>query len=368
MRLLSVFACCIGALSASAQSTPDWQVTGYSDLYYQFDFGRPDASDTVNGRGFDIANRQVRIAVAQVDFLRAPSTKSPFGLNVQLFAGKNADLISLTEPGGKDKYKFVRQACVSYAPPGDRNGVEVDLGKFDTWIGYEGVDIRYQDEYSRSFNWTYSEPVYETGLRVTGRLSPQVTGGLFLVRGWNEVEDGNSALSVGAALSCALGPKTTVTLQNHYGDEGSEHANDAGTYGGIAFANPGTAKVHLLDLIITHQIDAKTKVAANVDSATSDGGANSGTWNGEALYVRTQVAPRHAVALRLERVEDKDGLRTGVPIQLYSLTASHEWTLDKHATLRFELRRDLASQPFFNDRDGTSSSRTTLALGAVFRF
>lgn len=351
-----------------AQSPPEWTFGGYLDVYYQYDMGRPASGDNVNGRGFDIAHNRFRIAVAELDIAKTPTSKSPLGLTLQLYGGKNAELIHLAEPGGKDKYRYIRQAYLSYAPPNSKNGLQVDLGKFDTWIGYEGVDNRYQDQYGRSFNWTYSEPTYETGLRVLGKLNDKLTGAFFLVRGWNEVEDGNGSPSFGVALTYGVSPKTTVTLQNHYGDEGSDRINGAGSYGGVGFPNAGTAKVHLVDLIVSYQLSDKTKVALNIDHAHAVGGANDGSWNGEVVYVKHQVSADKTAAFRFERMEDQNGLRAGLPIQFYSATGNYDWALHKNVVLRLELRRDFASQAFFNSDSGLTRNRTTISFAAIVKF
>lgn len=352
---------------AHAQQT-EWTFGGYLDGYYQYDFGRPSSGDNVNGRGFDIAHNRIRLAVVELDIAKPPNTTNPWGLNVQVYGGKNADLIHLAEPGGSDKYKFVRQAYISFVSPGARNLVQFDLGKFDTWIGYEGIDTRVQDQYGRSFNWTFSEPTYEMGLRITGKFTDKMSGGLYLVRGWNEVKDGNGSPSIGASLTCALGAKTSVTIQNHFGVEGSDRANDVGTFGGIGFPKAGTARVHLLDLIVTHQLTDKTKITLNIDHATAEGSANNGQWNGEVLYVKHQLSPKESGGLRLERFEDRDGLRAGIPIEIYSVTAGYDRVLTEHATLRLELRKDFASQDYFNNEQGLSRNRTTFTLAAVLKF
>ena len=180
--------------------------------------------------------------------------------------------------------------------------------------------------------------------------------------------DGNGSPSFGGTLTYALDAKTTVTLQNHYGIEGSVRANDVGLFGGIGFSKPGTARVHLLDLIISHQLTDKTKVVLNTDHATAVGSSNDGQWNGAVLYLKHQIGPKESSGLRVERFEDQDGLRTGLPIQLYSVTVGYDRIINEHATLRLEARRDFASQDFFNDSQGLTRNRTTLTLAAVFKF
>lgn len=340
---------------------------GYVDGYYQYDFGRPASGDSVNGRGLDVAHQRPNIAFAEFDVSRATTDKSPFGFTLNLYAGRGPEIIHLTEPGGRNKYRYVRQAYVTYAGSG-KNPVTVDFGKFDTWIGYEGIDNRSQEEYGRSFNWTYSEPTYETGLRVGAKLTDKLTGTAFVVQGWNEVEDGNGGKSVGLALSYAPDGNTTFTLQNHYGIEGSNTPNDAGSFGGIGFPNAGTARVHLLDFIASHSLDAKTKVTFNTDYASAVGATNDGTWNGEVIYLRHTFNDKQATGVRIERVEDRKGLRAGIPVKLYSITGNYDWTVAKNATLRFELRHDVADSSFFNSDSGPKKERTTATVGGIVKF
>jgi hypothetical protein len=357
---------CVTLIAAMASIGFGQQVKfgGFLDGYYQYDLSRPANGDSVNGRGFDIAHNRPNLAFAELDASLDPN---PFGFTVQLYAGRGPELIHLAEPGGRNKYRWIRQAYGTYVTPG-KTPITVDFGKFDTWIGYEGIDNRYQDEYSRSFNWTYSEPTYETGLRVTAKLTPKLNGALYVVQGWNEVEDGNGGKSVGIGLTYSADDKTSLTLQNHFGDEGSNTANDAGSYGGIGFANPGVSRVNILDFIVSRQVTPATKIAFNVDYANSDSAPNRGKWNGEVLYVRHQLKPNQALSGRLERFEDSDGLRTGAPVQLYSATATFDYTFTKNITGRFELRHDLASQSFFNSNSGPKTNRTTLTAAAVVKF
>jgi hypothetical protein len=359
---------CLGTASAQ-DPLKKWDIgySGYFDGYYQYDFGRPAAGDNVNGRGLDVAHQRPSIAFLELDLNRPTTVKSPIGFTLDLYAGRGPEIIHLTEPGGRNKYRYIRQAYVTYAGPG-KNPVTVDFGKFDTWIGNEGPDNRNQDQYSRSFNWTYSEPTYETGLRIAAKISDKLTGSLYVVQGWNEVEDGNGGKSLGASLSLSPDANTTLTLQNHYGIEGSTTPNDAGSYGGIGFPSSGTARVNLVDFIASRQVTAKTKVVFNVDYASSAGATNGGNWNGEVLYLHHQVDTNRAVTLRLDRMDDTSGLRSGAPITFESITGTYDWTVAKNSTLRFELRHDLASQAFFNSDGGPKKDRTTATAAVIVKF
>jgi hypothetical protein len=353
-----------GAAAAKAQQSNPIKFGGYLDGYFQFDFGVPESGDFMNGRGLDIAHDRLTLSFAQVEASMAPQ---PFGFNLQLFAGRGPELIHLAEPGGRDHSRWVRQAYITYASPG-KNALTFDLGKFDTWIGYEGIDNRLQDQYSRSFNWTYSEPVYHTGLRINAKLTGKLSGALYLVRGWNEVEDSNDSLSIGSTLSYATDSKTTLTLQKYYGKEGSTTPNDVGSFGGIAFATAGESQVLLLDFIAAQQLTPDTKIGLNVDWASSKDAPNKGNWNGQGFYVKHQLNPEQALAFRLDRMEDTDGLRSGTPILFHSLTGTADWAIADSWTLRLELRKDFASKAFFNSDSGLTKDRTSITVAAIVRF
>lgn len=369
MRLTTLL---LTALSTSAFAqegkTDPWRFNGYVDMFYQYDFGRSANGVSVNGRSFDLENNRLTIAFAELDAVRSAGNGFPLGLTFQIYAGRGPDIIHLAEPGGQNSTKWLRQAFATYTTQGS-HPVTIDFGKFDTWIGYEAPDNRIQDQYSRSFNSTYSEPVYETGLRVATKLSEKLTGTFYLVQGWSEVEDANKSKSFGINLTYTPDSTTSVTLQSQSGIEGSTTANDAGLFGGIGFGVAGTSRVNLTNLIVSKQLSEKTKLAFSVDYGTAAGSPNSGAWSGAALYLKYRLSPKQATAFRLERFEDSGGLRTGsAGTKLGSLTGTYDHVVNDHLTLRLELRSDFADRAFFNDRNGLTKNRVTLTVGAVARF
>ena len=354
------------ACFASAQNK-NVQVNGYIDAYYEHNFVSSGSGQTLNGRGLDTRNDELSLAFVELDFTKPANPAGP-GFTAMFYGGRGPDLIHLTEPGGKNKYKWIRQAYVTYQSSG-KNRITIDLGKYDTWIGYEGIDNRYQDQYSRSFNWTYSETTYETGLRASTKLNDKLSCAFYLVQGWNEVEDSNNGKSWGVTLSYSPDSNTTYTLQNHSGTEGSNHANDVGSFGGIAFPNPGTSHVDLIDFIVSHQVNPKLKTAFNVDYADSHNAPNKGKWNGEDLYLKDSLDKIQDATVRFDRFEDNDGLRTGTRAKLYSLTGGYDRLLSNCFTLRIESRHDISDIPFFIGNDGAANKdRNTFTVAVIGKF
>ncbi|GAB4453458.1 MAG: hypothetical protein OHK0029_06320 [Armatimonadaceae bacterium] len=343
---------------ASAQETTreglnlgDFEVGGFIDSYYQYDFNNPPIGSSLGnaGRLFDVQHNSFTVSAVRVNVRKPVSERNPVGLNVQLLFGPNADLLHAYEPGGVNRYQNIQQAYGTFRGGGQRP-VQVDLGKFAAWIGYEGLDAVDNENYSRALNFNLGQPNYTAGLRVAKPLSDRVSATLYLANGFNETEDSNGGKTLGAQVGFAPQPNTNLLLGWWGGLEGSTTQNEAGGYGGINFAQPGTRRVNFVNLIATHQATARTRFAFDryYADASSEGG-NGGKWNGQAIYARHQLSGNTAAALRLERLEDSDGLRTGVGRQLHSITATYEYVVGSRGDLvnRLELRQDFSSTPYF---------------------
>ena len=70
----------------------------------------------------------------------------------------------------------VQQAYLSYNAPFG-NGLQVDIGKFTTHLGYELIEgyDGYNDNYSRSFLFGYAIPFAHTGVRTSYSFGDRVS-------------------------------------------------------------------------------------------------------------------------------------------------------------------------------------------------
>jgi hypothetical protein len=354
----------LAILSAAFADEPNkWKIGGYLDFYYQVNFNRPSHRTDVFGRQYDIKHNSFSLAAVGVNISGNPIPESKLGVTLQLIAGKNAEINNLAEPGGKDNYRYIQQAFVSY--PITEQGLTVDLGKFLTWIGYEGAVSGDNDHYGRSLLFTYAEPLYHTGLRVAGPIGKGVTGGLYLVNGWNEVENSNGQLSYGASLG--FNPVTPLFVGlNYFG--GTEGGSDSG--GGIAFPTNGKRNVSLFDVVVTYNATDKLKLGFNADfgKASTIGRSTDGEWKGAAGYIKYQFTPEFSLAGRYESFSDYDGLRLGTDARITSFAITGDYKVDKAITLRLEYRQDRSNRSFWASDDGTKKSGSTLSASAFVRF
>lgn len=358
--LVALAAICLPSFALAADEKKLFDVNGFVDLYYQYDFGKPGSNGTseVNTRQFDVRYNRYRLNLGYVDISKAPDEKCPFGVDLTLVSGPAADIIAAYEPGGADSWKNFGQAFISYKVPG-KSGLQFDFGKFWTPIGYEAVDSRSQDFYSHSFNYYTNQPLYHTGIRATAPLSDKLTVAGYAIQGWNEVQDSNSNKSFILSASYAATPKLGLSLSGYAGTEGSKD----GSVSGIGYGATGSTT--LVDGIATYQLDGATKLVVNADYLSTKGIGKS---NGVALYAKHTLGTTTAVGLRLEHVEDLDGVRTGIASILNSFTAVYDYNVTSNLLFRFEAREDISNVPAFTADSGLKKNRTTLTFAQVLKF
>jgi hypothetical protein len=193
-----------------------------------------------------------------------------------------------------------------------------------------------------------------------------VSANLYLVNGWNELEDSNGGKSYGATVAFTPSEATSVTANYYGGQEGSANGS------GIGFTSAGARGVNTGDLIVTHQLNKNIKLALNADYTDAKGfdGTAGGHWSGIAAYVKVGLTDKLSGALRAETFNDTDGLRgTGNSARYNSLTGNLDYALTKDSLFRLELRYDKSNIKAFNsDNGGTSDNRTTLSFSHVLKF
>jgi hypothetical protein len=208
---------------------------------------------------------------------------------------------------------FVKQAFVSWKPA-DGVPVQIDFGKFDTWIGAEVADSQYNMTYTRSALFT-TQPLFHTGVRVDVAASDQLDFKLYAVNGYNNSIDNNAMKTFGGTVGFT--PVKEVALYLNYigGPEQSDLA--PGAMGGpptlVAGAN-GRWR-HLADVVADFKF-ARGHVLVNADYATEKLAAGSlamsdpeksVSWFGGNLTFGYAVTDLFAFAVRGGYLSDPDG-------------------------------------------------------------
>ena len=131
--------------------------------------------------------------------------------------------MNLFEPGGKEYLKYVQQAYVSYLA----GKVSLDFGKFVTPMGAEVIESKDNFNYSRGLLFALAIPYYHMGARIGYAVNDKVSLTGFLVNGWNDVIDNNSAKTVGGSISYKPNAKAGLIVNYMVGKETADLAREA---------------------------------------------------------------------------------------------------------------------------------------------
>jgi hypothetical protein len=356
-KFLAALLIAIPAVSfAQAEKEEHWSVTGSAELLRTMP---TEGWDPLSLRQFDGRTDGPRLINARL-VIRYSDVKGRFMAYLEPWIGDATDVLTDYEPSGSRVVRNLGQAYVRF---GD-DSQNIEAGKFNSWIGYESPLAADNDHFSRGVLYTLAQPAYHAGVRASKQFSPNFGGTVYVVTGWSQVE-GDGAF--GAQGRWQADAKTAVTVGLYSGSEGDEQPNDLGSYGGIGFGVPGHARVNLVDVIVTHDVDPTLRFGLNADLAHADGSVE-GSWSGIALYARKNIGDKDTVAARFGWVRDSDGLRTGMDstVNEFILTWTHR--LNEQFSVLLEGRHDWASEDLFLVAGSQKSRQTTLSAGVIFRF
>src|SRR2546421_7477637 len=263
--------------------------------------------------------------------------------DVYLFAQLTTALQG-TEPSTE-----IDNLLVSWTPQ-RANQWTVTFGRFDAPIGFERDDEPLNLIATNPFNFASARPRELTGLQVHYTASPRAEVWAAAVNGWDVAADNNRGKT---ALLRAQGvpiPWVTVGVTGVYGPE--RDATDAHQRSLLSG-----------DLTIDR---GRLILGAEVNLGREQQGGGNPTWRGAALTGFVRLARNLGFSARYDQMEDSDGLLTGTPQILRSVTAGPMWYFNtaregvfsniEHTrfhlpqlALRAAVRAEWSSQPFFPD-------------------
>ena len=303
-------------------------------------------------------------AVGSASYDRAARTNS-------FAAGKIG--LSLFKPVG-DAYLFGQ---LTTALDGSKTSTEIDnllfswtphqadrwtvaFGKFDAPIGFERDDEPLNLIATHSFNFTYARPGKLTGAQIHYTASARFELTAAAANGWNQDVDNNRGKT--ALLRAQLAPLPWVTL-GLTGVYGPERDSTSAHQRSLASADVTLERGRLI-------------IGAELNAGREQNPGAALTWRGGAVTAFARLGRTLGFTGRYDQLEDPDGLRTGTPQILRSVTVGPMWFFSsaqegifsniEHTTfhlpqiaLRGAVRFDRSSQPFFANAAG-SLTRTDI--------
>ena len=326
------------------------ELYGFVDGYYLWSFNETNPQL----QNFAVNHNSFSLNYAEMAITKPVTDKSRAGFRVDLGAGDTADMVNAFEPGGTNYLKYVQQAYVSYLVPAGK-GLTVDFGKFVTPAGAEVIESKDNWNYSRGLLFAWAIPYYHFGARVGYTVNDKVSLTGFVVNGWNDVKDNNSAKTVAGSVTVKPNGKLSV-IGNYI--VGKEQAADA---------DGGTR--NLFDTVVTYTATKKLSILGNFDYGHDKVSGNGVDWYGVAFGVKYQHNDKWAFSPRYEIFDDADGFSTGTVQRLQELTLTGEFKAPAGLLARVEFRNDFSDDKFFvKDSGALSKTQPIIMVGLIYAF
>lgn len=279
------------------------------------------------------------------------------------------DLDFLLQDSGS--YKFdLEQAFMSL---GLGAGVTMEVGKFNSPLGWEGLDAPDLYQFSLSNLTNLTIPSNLVGVNFLQQPRPWFDWQVFVVNGLDRNRDNNDAKSLGARLGFTPTKRVNFGVSSIYGAERDDNTGD---------------QRWLLDFDYTIKPTEKLLVGGDLQYGREEnhpfvGARRSGgdaTWFAWLVTTRYEFTDRFGITLRFDYVNDDDGALAadfGAPLLstpggqvLKSVTFAPSFRLRDNLLGVFEYRHDWSSRATFLDRGGPGSQETrdSIALELTYTY
>ena len=329
---------------AFAAETSGASYGAYIDTYYAYDFSQPQSFD----RQFTTQaarHNEFNINLAYIEAkLERPHTHGRLALQ----AGTSVQSNYAGEPtiGSVSGPSLSRNLQEAYAGYLIGTNTWVDAGIMFSHIGLESFISKDNLTYTRSLVAEYT-PYYQTGIRLSTKLSESLSAQLLVLNGWQNISENNSQKAAGTQLSYSLSPSLSITYNTYVGTDASfRHFHDL------------VLKLTSSDYwTFGLQMDVGFQNVA--PSGTSD---RSAFWSGFSLISKYTPSKGLGLSTRVEEYSDPRQVlissSNGHAFRAWGASIGADSTLDSGIMWRNEVRSIFADQPVFNSRNGAHKTST----------
>jgi hypothetical protein len=285
--------------------------------------------------------------------------------------GNDADAADDGAAGANDRFALATANITWNAPFAGRT-VPVTIGKMYTWIGYELVENIGNPNYTHGTVYNNAIPFTHTGMSFdVSEFLPSDKWGLTLyyVNGWDSYIDNNEAKSFGTYLTWQPNDDFFISLATIYGAEGDSFGSRT---------DNGDA-TQMYDIVATYALPQVEKLSLgfNFDwgqssdqrSTDDKDPSSTGHWWAAVGYAMYDYTDNQQGAFRYEYFDDSDGAK-GFDITMYTLTYTHNITIQENVLLRPEVRYNHYSKDILSpgDKDNTADDEFIIGVGAEYVF
>jgi hypothetical protein len=303
--------------------------TGMVDGYWSYNGNTPiSGGQRVNvGRAFDLYDQAFSLNYGELAVDYKPNN---VGIRADIGFGDAAEVVHYNET---NIWRHIQQAYLTAG----KGKFTFDFGKFVTPFGAEVIETKDNLNYTRGFLFTYGIPFYHFGGRATLGYSEKVSIAGYVVNGWDNVKENNTAKSIGINASIKPHGKIGVIGNFLYGKESQNSDNARELYEVILNLNLIERLTLSADGVLGR--DHEAQIAPGIDGPEVE-------WSGIAGYGKLKISDNFNINGRYEFFDDRSGFRTGTVQELNSATVTAQVPVSD-LTVWAEFRKDWSNQDVF---------------------
>jgi hypothetical protein len=341
-------------------------VYGWADLGYTYSSlgsGQLAVQPRENRFGNEFLVNQLAVVLEKK--LRQDDTFN-LGFNTTFYAGADAALLrplgGFTTTNDRFGADFRQLYLSAHMPVLTEGGMDVQVGRMGTIIGYNSAMAPYRPFYSSDYQWFYAQDGAWTGILTNLHVNSQLDVLNGLTMGANEFFTfrGNGPCYIGQInYWTSEEKKTLLSASFHFGNQAIFAAGPQfiGNYD------------YVVEMRVQHNWNKCLTQIVQSDLAFASGVPGIGTTEFYSLYTilshhTTQTVDSN---LRLEWVRDVQGSRTGVRANYGEVTFGFDYHPTKFLRLRPEIRGDFADRPALGP-NGNRQGLLTIGIDALLSF
>lgn len=322
-------------------------VEGYIDSYYAYDFNQP----ADGNRSYFVSmarHNEFTINLAYIDLKYSSSRlRARFVPGFGTFINANY----ATEPG---TLKNIIEASTGIKIWPKRN-IWLDVGVFGSPYTNESAISKDHLAYTRSFAPEYV-PYYLSGMKLTVPMSSKVNAYLYLLNGWQQIQDVNKGKAFGTQLEYRPNNYWLLNWNTYIGDESST-------------ARPEFGMRYFSDVFFIYSKGRWSATGCAYIGQQKRNGLSDGVWWQANLIGRYNLNEKFSLTGRVEYFDDPDQIQIASitnsnGFRTYSSSLGANIKIAANILLRFEGRTFFSDQNQYQ-RAGSEVKNSNLMVSNV---
>jgi len=327
-------------LAAQESSEKPLKISGFAEIYYQYDFNKPERNTRPGFIYSHHRNNEININLA---FINAGYETENLRANLALATGTYMNANYAEEQG---VLKNIYEANIGFKISKSKN-IWIDAGVFPSHIGFESAVVKDNWTLTRSIA-AENSPYFETGAKITYSTdNGKWLMSALVVNGWQRIQqvDGNSRPSFGHQLTFMPNEKLTINSSSFIGNDRPDSIRQMR---------------YFHNLYGIYKMSDKWSVRAGFDIGAEQKYKHSSSyniWYTPVLIAQYSPTDKLRFAARGEYYHDKNqakivtGTKNGFETLGYSL--NWDYQILPNLLWRTELRHLRSRDAIFPDRDGS---------------